>query len=347
RCSETEMGKQSRPSCPKGWPTFCHVKQCAGQMCQPVWSEHHEVWIASCDGYQQSTASGKNRASHHQAVHLFGSWTTTSCLSKTLREYGQSKGQASKQKSRVEQAAPADENQDRTLADLAGQGNKTADEKTLVEDPTLLALTAAPPPSSSKRPAGNSDEGWCPSEPGSSSKATASAAQSSQVQGEEAASASSTRKPSSTPEKDKQKDSDTVATGNPLQTPAKDSRKATKRKPQAESDTPEDKKKKKKKVPPPGCGGAHPKAQGCKICARPRDAFQRGTACATCQTLMRKKKCRSIPTVLADPAKRDEIRAESLALKPVALDDVQEQRERVAKIEKHLAELKQLLGKGS
>lgn len=186
-----------------------------------------------------------------------------------------------------------------------------------------------------------------PSEPGSSSKATASAAQSSQVQGEEAASASSTRKPSSTPEKDKQKDSDTVATGNPLQTPAKDSRKATKRKPQAESDTPEDKKKKKKKVPPPGCGGAHPKAQGCKICARPRDAFQRGTACATCQTLMRKKKCRSIPTVLADPAKRDEIRAESLALKPVALDDVQEQRERVAKIEKHLAELKQLLGKGS
>ena len=47
--------------------------------------------VAREDGYVSYTATGTRRPSHHQIVYVGGSWHTTICLSKTLKEHSQEK----------------------------------------------------------------------------------------------------------------------------------------------------------------------------------------------------------------------------------------------------------------
>ena len=195
-----------------------------------------------------------------------------------------------------------------------------------------------------------------PPEPSSSSGSASSSAAPLQnalaSSGEKATSSTSTGATGSQKEKKNQKQGPEVlggqsqphvnktASNTPEKATETNKAKVKKRLPDTEPETPAGK---KKKIPPPGCGGAHKKALTCQICTRPRERDQRGSACPTCQKVMREKNCRSIPKVLADPEKCEEIRNESLKLRPLSSPDDKDVRDKISKIEKHLASLKSLL----
>lgn len=287
----------------------------------PTVHSKHGVWVGSCDGYVSYTASGTRRRSHHEIVYLGGSWHTTTCLSKTLKEHDhakeQLKGKTLKEHPKekpIEECTLAEV----ALKDKAKSNSMSSSGQTMVADPTLAALLAPNAPDSSET---------TPSEDISAAAASDAAVPKVDVEAEPQSS-----------QHGKAVVDQQVEGSSKTTTPVKQTSAPKRAAPgsDASPETPDN------KMAKPYFGGNQTRAQECVICERPRDRGQPGRACPTCQSIMRGRGQRSIEVVLADKDLCKVIREQSLEAKPIDNPDDSDPQVQIDQIEKLLKNLKRL-----